>query len=525
MSAFTVPMKEWGGAAGRTLIQGLHIHTPSGTMIVHQADDVAGQAEQNIVFRAHKPDGDYIGAITVKRAGHGSSVGLESLDADSMRFWFGHDQLNCIGYVTYTVGQTGVATFTKVPGVPRGDISIDQDADVLCLRTGNRYRGYTLTSVKTGKPKNLWDFTIPSWGRRFQGHLFWRGLLFVHRDVESNGSSRAHVFDTKGKQINALDTSKLGDEAEGFVAIADQVYVVKRTGGNNSGRVVEVTPWLVIEDPKGDDVIRYVLWRGVRVNPECVPSLDKLAEITGPDIRVTPTQGGFNRGGVVASAGTHDGGAAMDLSVNGMTSAQITTTVRLARECGWAAWYRPYLKNVWPRHIHMIRVGDLTASIGAKAQVTDYRNGRNGLAGHGKDTGPSVRGANGEKFPTWAQSKWNPANKPKTLADYITELGQVKDVSAAAINKARGSGNASRHVAQMQAWLNLAIPTDPLVVDGIWSAAGPTQAKLDAFRRSLGWTGKDTEGEVGPHSLTLLHDCPAVAASNPVPVREQYVTK
>lgn len=510
MPAFEVPMREWGGAAGRTLIQGLHIHKPSGTMIVHQADDVAEQAEQNIVFRAHKPDGDYIGAVTVKRAGHGSTVGLESTGAGSMRFWFGHDQLNCVTWVDYSIGQTGYVTPTKVPGLPRGDVSIDQDNDLLCLRTGNRYRGYTFSSVKDGKPKLEWDFTIPAWGKRFQGHMVFNGLLFVHRDVKTGGDSRAHAFDLEGKQVNTIDTSRMGDEAEGFVAVGTQVFVVKRTGGNNAGRVVECTPWLVV-NPKEETDVKYVLWRGVRVNPESVPSLVKLAEITGPNIRVTPTQGGYNRGGVVASAGTHDGGAAMDLSVRGLTLGQINTVVRQARECGWAAWYRPYLKRVWPAHIHMIRVGDSTASSGAKAQVSDYRGGRNGLANNGRDTGPKVYGVNGERFPTWGQSIHNPVN--------------TASVSAVAINEARGIGRPSWHVRQLQTWLNLAIPTDPLKVDGLWSAGGPTQKKLDAFRKSLGWTGKDITGEIGPHSLTLLHDTPAVLASSPLPVREQFPTK
>lgn len=521
MPAFKISLAAWGGAAGRTLIQGLRIHTPSGTRIIHQADDVAGQAEQNIVFRAHTSANKYLGAVTCKGAGHGSSVGLESTGNDTMRLWFGHATKRVTGYVNYTVGQTGTVSFISST-LPEGDVSVDQDANLLCLRNGNRYRGYKLSSVSAGQPSQLWDFTIEPWGKRFQGHLVWRGCLFVHRDIETKGQSMAHQFDLRGRELAKRDTTSLGDEAEGLVAIDDTVHIVKRTGGNNAKRVVEVTPWLVIPDPKGDDVKpTYVLWRGVRVNPGSVPSLDKLAEVTGQNIRVSPTQGGFNRGGVVASAGTHDGGAAMDLSVNGMSSAQIATTVRLARECGWAAWYRPYVKGLWPRHIHMIRVGDSTASAGAKAQVTAYRRGRDGLAGNGKDTGPTVLGANGEKFPTWAQSKWNPVNKPKTLADVIAELGAVKDVSVSAINKARSTGKPSRHVAQMQAWLNLAIPADPLTVDGIWSAAGPTQRKLDAFRRSLGWTGKDTTGEVGPHSLTLLHD--AVKAT--LPVREKYPTK
>jgi hypothetical protein len=520
---FTVPTREWGGDAKRTLVQGLHIHTPSGTRIVNQADDVPGQAQQDVVFRCHKSNNDYIGAVTVKRAGHGSSVGLESTGDRSMRFWFGHEQQQATGYVTYAVGQTGTVAFTPVGELPYADVSIDQAAGIICLRNGNRFRGYRLDSVKAKEPEVLWEFSIPGWGNRFQGHLIANGRLAVHRDLATKSTSRAHIFDYNGKQTNVFDTTNMGDEAEGFVAVDGDLYAVKRTGGTGPSRIVEATRLMSLPKVEEPIVAKYELWRGVRVNPESVPSLDAIALMSGPNVRISPTQGGFNRGGVSASAGTHDGGAAVDLSVAGWSQAQIDAVVRLMRECGWAAWYRPYLRNVWPSHIHGIRVDDSTASRGAKLQVIDYMNGRNGLANRGRDTGPAVRGVNGERFPTWAQSIHNPGNKPKTLADILAELGPVADVSVAACNKSRTDGTISRHTAILQAWLNLAIPEQPLDVDGLWSAAGPTQDKLDAFRKSLGWT--DFAGPLGVHSLTMLHDNPAVAASNPIPVRETLTTK
>lgn len=543
LTAFTIPLRDWTGPAGRTLIQGLLIH-PSGWRIIHQADDVAGQVEQDIVFRFHTASNSYLGSVTVKRAGHGSTCGLEPTGPTSMRLWMGHLRLGCIGYITVDVssGKPVAGSFVRVAGLPRGDVSIDAEAAVLCLRQGNAFKGYDMASAKAGKPKLLWGYSIPAWGKRFQGHLIFRDRLFVHRDVETKGASRADCFDTEGQLVKQISTTGMGDEAEGFCAIGDQVFIVKRTGPVNASRIVQCTPWLVSPAPKDPTskeppvADKYVIWRGVRVNPESVPSLDKLAEITGPNIRVAPTQGGYNAGGVAASAGTHDRGAAMDLSVHGLTSQQISAVVLCARSVGWAAWYRPAIKGLWPAHVHMIRladqrdsqgriVADPTASSGAKSQVVDYRNGLNGLADRRADTGPILYGAGGQKRPTWAESIHNPANRRKSLAEYLTELGPVKDVSVEAINKARGTGNASRHVAVMQQWLNLAVPAAPLLtVDGIWSATGPTQSKLDAFRRGLGWTGNDVTGPVGPHSLSLLRNHPAVLASKPLPVREPYPT-
>jgi hypothetical protein len=310
----------------------------------------------------------------------------------------------------------------------------------------------------------------------------------------------------------------MGDEAEGFVAIDGVAYAVKRTGGTGPSRIVEATRLMSLPKVEEPTVASYVLWRGVRVNESSVPSLDAIAVLSGPNVRITPTQGGYNRGGVPASAGTHDAGAAVDLSVSGWSTAQIDAVVRLMRECGWAAWYRPYIRNLWPSHIHAIRVGDPSASRGAKAQVADYEAGRNGLANRGRDTGPRVFGVKGEKFPTWAQSIHNPANKPLTLEDVVKDLGAVADVSVDACNKSRANKTLSRHTAVLQQWLNLAMPEQPLDVDGRWSPAGPTQDKLDTFRKSLGWT--DYQGPLGIHSLTELRDTDAVKATNPLPIRE-----
>lgn len=105
---------------------------------------------------------------------------------------------------------------------------------------------------------------------------------------------------------------------------------------------------------------------------------------------LTLTQGSYNPGGVGASAGTHDGGGAADISVSGMTSTTRTTVVRVLREVGFAAWYRTPAEGDWGPHIHVIALSDTDQSTAARNQAGDYYLGLNGLANRGPDTGPAV---------------------------------------------------------------------------------------------------------------------------------------
>jgi hypothetical protein len=95
---------------------------------------------------------------------------------------------------------------------------------------------------------------------------------------------------------------------------------------------------------------------------------------------LTIIQGSYNAGAVGASAGTHDGGGAVDLAPFDWQH-----KVHAMRAVGFAAWHRPELPGVWNEHIHCILISDERASASAKAQVVDYRNHRDGLAGHAAD--------------------------------------------------------------------------------------------------------------------------------------------
>lgn len=98
---------------------------------------------------------------------------------------------------------------------------------------------------------------------------------------------------------------------------------------------------------------------------------------------LTITQGSYNAGRVSASAGTHDGGGVVDLAAY-----DYQRKVRVLRSLGFAAWHRPERPGVWGAHIHAVQIGNQKLDPSAKAQVTEYLNGYDGLAGDGKDLGP-----------------------------------------------------------------------------------------------------------------------------------------
>lgn len=128
-------------------------------------------------------------------------------------------------------------------------------------------------------------------------------------------------------------------------------------------------------------------YQGKRVNQgtaqimRAANKMVRTAHFGGETSDITMVQGGYNAGGVSASAGTHDGGGAFDLTPHNWRQRG-----KVFRILGVAAWHRPYLAHVWGEHIHAIVCGDGTASRGALAQVSAYYRGRSGLANNGADT-------------------------------------------------------------------------------------------------------------------------------------------
>jgi peptidoglycan hydrolase-like protein with peptidoglycan-binding domain len=128
-------------------------------------------------------------------------------------------------------------------------------------------------------------------------------------------------------------------------------------------------------------------FRGVTINARTKAMLLEAEGSLG--LTLSLTQGSYNPGGVDASAGTHDGGGAMDISVSGMSATTRTNVLKALRKVGFAAWYRTQAQG-FAYHIHAMAISDPDLSSGAQHQTGDYYLGMNGLAGRGADDGPAV---------------------------------------------------------------------------------------------------------------------------------------
>lgn len=260
MSDFKLQIDEWGE---NSYVQGVNYDQNTDSYVGHRADNDTGQAHQDVEFITTDIRGNKLGKINVESGGHGSSTGMYIDDDGIYEMWFGHDKLACSGYVRFKRNESGTKSFVRTD-LPEGDIEIDQVNNRLILRNGNRYRIYKLDSVRSNSAHNrikVADFTIPHRNKRWQGMYLAEGRLFVHRDVETKGTSHADMFDVSGtlpqdggliRPIKTWNTTNMGDEAEGFMGRSKgdkvEILVIKRTGPSGRRRIIEGT--LIISLPK-----------------------------------------------------------------------------------------------------------------------------------------------------------------------------------------------------------------------------------------------------------------------------------
>jgi peptidoglycan hydrolase-like protein with peptidoglycan-binding domain len=122
----------------------------------------------------------------------------------------------------------------------------------------------------------------------------------------------------------------------------------------------------------------------------------------GINTKLSFSQGSFSHG-VSASAGTHDGGGALDIRINKFSAATADKVVKALRMAGFAAWRRG-VNDSFPPHIHAIAIGDRTSSPIAKSQVAEYFRGGDGLVGSKRDIHLTSVGHNiGRPVPNWAR--------------------------------------------------------------------------------------------------------------------------
>lgn len=158
------------------------------------------------------------------------------------------------------------------------------------------------------------------------------------------------------------------------------------------------------------------------------------------DLPLIIVQGGYNPGGVGASAGTHDRDA-LDIRARDMDTAERASAVAALRRVGFAAWLRRKAQGFEEDHIHAVPVGgDLAPS--AADQVDDYLNNRNGLASNGKDDGPR----------TWVGMTWERYEEENSMsaADADRVIKQVNAVSAhLALNAAQNRRTLFRDLSKL----------------------------------------------------------------------------
>lgn len=214
-------------------------------------------------------------------------------------------------------------------------------------------------------------------------------------------------------------------------------------------------------------------FRGKALNRRTAAMIEQAERILGYELHVM--QGSYNRGGVSASAGTHDGGGAVDIAWPSSSRKKADEVVKALRRVGFAVWRRDTLPGEWNQHIHAIAIGDKEMSSGAAKQVQDYYHGLDGLAGHRRDS-------------TW---------RPGTIPRFSYPLGVLNlDV---AIQQARAKKKASKPAVKViQTALN-AVSGTHLVADGIYGAK--TKAAVARWEKQ---NGGDGDGIPGSYAMKLL---------------------
>lgn len=130
-----------------------------------------------------------------------------------------------------------------------------------------------------------------------------------------------------------------------------------------------------------------VTYTGVTLNERTLAMVEAANGILGWSLVLS--QGSYNSSNP-SSAGTHDGGGALDVAVSELTDDQRWSAVQALRTVGFAAWRRFPDQGDWPEHIHGMAVGDTDMqSPTARDQIGDYFVGLDGLAVHAPDNTPS----------------------------------------------------------------------------------------------------------------------------------------
>lgn len=182
-------------------------------------------------------------------------------------------------------------------------------------------------------------------------------------------------------------------------------------------------------------------------------ALEEAERLAG--FRFVITQGGYNKGAVDASAGTHDGGGVVDIRARDLSATRRATVVRCLRRVGFAAWLRIRSQGFDVDHIHAVLKGDKDLSRSAAAQVKSFEAGRSGLSSNRPDpTATPYRGVTWEKYLAARPKPLTPAKpsgsaSPKEDDDMANAASVEKKIDAlAAVLGLRYKADADRYEAE-----------------------------------------------------------------------------
>lgn len=195
------------------------------------------------------------------------------------------------------------------------------------------------------------------------------------------------------------------------------------------------------------DAYEVITWRGYRFDKMTVAAIQDVEDRLGFALHVE--QGSYNAGGVSASAGTHDGGGAVDVA----PTAHPATVVKAMRSVGFAAWHRLPSQGPWGEHIHAVLIGNAKLSPAAARQVDAYERGDNGLASNLHD--PSWRPSPIKPY-VYREDWLSMATKDEVKAAFkeaLTEFfrdndGGLPDIGRARIKRGDGTVTTLGNMAQ-----------------------------------------------------------------------------
>lgn len=231
---------------------------------------------------------------------------------------------------------------------------------------------------------------------------------------------------------------------------------------------------------------------GRTVNQRTKDMLESAARSFGKSI--TLTQGSYNKG-VGASAGTHDGGGVVDISVLGMSASQRSSLEQALRRAGFFAWIRTPAQG-FSYHIHAVAIGDKQLSSAARGQVAQGFADRDGLARRGPD-------ASKDPYPAWVDKYGKHVSLDRPKEDELPGVS-LKAVKFAATHRASEEPEHGRR--------DVRYVQDALVATGHLRSGNyetgvfdvRTKEAYQRFQEQLYGKGPDADGVPGQDSLTKL---------------------